>query len=137
MRWDRFTVMSQEAFQAAQSKAEELGHQQLMPEHLLWALLTQEGNIVPEVLAKVGVNADRLSQETGQALERLPKVQGAGEVFLSPALRQVMDGARQEAEKLKDEYISTEHLLLAMLKDRSSEGGRLLEKRFRAGGIQD
>jgi len=128
MRWDRFTVMSQEAFQAAQSKAEELGHQQLMPEHLLWALLTQEGNIVPEVLAKVGVNADRLSQETGRALERLPKVQGAGEVFLSPALRQVMDGARQEAEKLKDEYISTEHLLLAMLKDRSGEAGRLLDK---------
>ena len=126
MRWDRFTVMSQEAFQAAQSKAEELGHQQLMPEHLLWALLTQEGNVVPEVLAKMGVGVDRLLRETGEALGRLPKVQGAGEVFLSPTLRQVMDGARQEAEKLKDEYISTEHLLLAMLKDRSSEAGRLL-----------
>ncbi len=128
MRWDRFTVLSQEAFQAAQSKAEELGHQQLMPEHLLWSLLTLEGNIVPEVLAKVGVNVDRLLQETERALERLPKVQGAGEVFLSPALRQVMDGARREAEKLKDEYISTEHLLLAMLKDRSGEAGRLLEQ---------
>jgi len=128
MRWDRFTVMSQETFQAAQSKAEELGHQQLMPEHLLWALLTQEGNVVPDVLAKMGVNADRLRQETGQALERLPKVQGASEVFLSPELRRVMDGARQEAEKLKDEYVSTEHLFLAMLKDGSGEAGRLLEK---------
>ncbi len=128
MRWDRFTVMSQEAFQAAQSKAEELGHQQLTPEHLLWSLLTQEGNVVPEVLGKVGVNVDRLRQETGQALERLPKVQGAGEVFLSPALRQVMDGARQEAEKLKDEYVSTEHLLLAMLKGEAGEAGRLLER---------
>jgi ATP-dependent Clp protease ATP-binding subunit ClpB len=128
MKWDRFTVMSQEAFQAAQSKAEELGHQQLMPEHLLWSLLTQQGNIVPEVLGKVGVNVDRLRQETGQALERLPKVQGAGEVFLSPALRQVMDGARQEAAKLKDEYVSTEHLLLAMLKGEAGEAGRLLER---------
>jgi ATP-dependent Clp protease ATP-binding subunit ClpB len=126
MRWDQFTVMSQEAFQMAQSKAEELGHQQVRPEHLLLSFLDQEGNVVSDVLAKVGASPGRIRQEVERELERLPKVQGGGEVYLSQELRRLMDDARKEAEKLKDEYISTEHLLLAMLQDATGGVGRLL-----------
>jgi len=126
MRQDRFTVMSQEAFQAAQSKAEEMGHQDLRPEHLLWSFLAQDENIVVAVLTKVGANRAKIRQDLDRALERIPRVEG-GEVYLSPGLKQVMAGAQKEADKLKDEYISTEHLFLAMLKDRASEAARILE----------
>jgi len=125
MRWDKYTVMSQEAFQAAQSKAEELGHQQVQPEHLLWSFLTREENIVGSLLAKIGANRSKILGALERLLQKIPKVQGA-EVFLSSALRQIMSDAQKEADKLKDEYISTEHLFLAMLKDKSSEAGRIL-----------
>jgi ATP-dependent Clp protease ATP-binding subunit ClpB len=125
MRWDKYTVMSQEAFQAAQSKAEELGHQQVQPEHLLWSFLTREENIVGSLLAKIGANKSNILGALETSLQKMPKVQGA-EVFLSSALRQIMSDAQKEADKLKDEYISTEHLFLAMLKDKSSEAGRIL-----------
>ena len=126
MRQDRFTVMSQEAFQAAQSKAEEMGHQDVRPEHLLWSFLAQDENIVVAALTKIGANRAKVQQDLERALERIPRVQG-GEVYLSSSLRQVMSGAQKEADQLKDEYISTEHLFLAMLKDRSSEAARILE----------
>ena len=125
MRLDQFTVMSQEAFQAAQTKAEEMGHQEVHPEHLLWSFLVQEENIVAAVLTKIGTNRAKMREDLEQALERFPKVHG-GEVYLSSSLRQTMNEARKEADKLKDEYISTEHLFLAMLKDGSSEAARIL-----------
>ncbi|MGD0781315.1 MAG: ATP-dependent chaperone ClpB [Candidatus Aminicenantales bacterium] len=127
MRWERLTVMSQDAIQIAQRKAEELGHAEIGPEHLLWSFLTQEDNIVAALLAKIGVDRDRLRGELEKALSRKPKMQG-GETALSPALRAVMDQAEKEAEALKDEYISTEHLFLALLKDKSSDAARLLER---------
>jgi ATP-dependent Clp protease ATP-binding subunit ClpB len=119
--------MSQDAIQIAQRKAEELGHAEIGPEHLLWSFLTQEDNIVAALLAKIGVDRDRLRGELEKALSRKPKMQG-GETALSPALRAVMDQAEKEAEALKDEYISTEHLFLALLKDKSSDAARLLER---------
>jgi ATP-dependent Clp protease ATP-binding subunit ClpB len=127
MRWDKFTVMSQEAVQMAQSKAEELGHQQVQPEHLLWSFLTQEENIVGSLLAKIGANRSKILEELKTSLQKMPKVQGV-EVYLSSALRRIMSDAQKEADKLKDEYISTEHLFLAMLKDNSTEAGRILGK---------
>jgi ATP-dependent Clp protease ATP-binding subunit ClpB len=126
MRWDKFTVMSQEAFQLAQSKAEDLGHQEVRPEHLLWVFLSQEENVVLAVLAKLGANLAGIRQDLEEALAKIPKVHG-GEGYLSSSLRQVMNEAQKEADKLKDEYISTEHLLLAMLKDKSSQVSRILE----------
>lgn len=128
MRWDRFTVMSQEAFQAAQAKAEELGHQELRPEHLLWAFLNQEENIVNSILAKVGVNSRKILEDLKLALDRIPKVRGGGETYPSSSLRQIMSGAQKEADKLKDEYISTEHLLLAIIKEGESEGAAILRE---------
>jgi ATP-dependent Clp protease ATP-binding subunit ClpB len=132
MRWDKFTVMSQEAIQLAQSKAEELGHQEVRPEHLLWSFLGQKENIVVAVLVKLGANVEKIRDELENILARMPKVQG-GEVYLSSSLRQVLANAQKEADKLKDEYVSTEHLLLAMLKDKSSEASRVLE----ANGVRE
>lgn len=125
MRWDKFTVMSQEAFQLAQNKAQELGHQEIKPEHLLWSFLNQEENIVVSVLAKVGANRHKILAELETVLQKMPKVQG-GEVYLSSALRAIMNEAQKEADKLKDEYISTEHLFLALLKDKSSQASLIL-----------
>jgi ATP-dependent Clp protease ATP-binding subunit ClpB len=126
MRWEKMTVMSQDAFQMAQAKAEELEHQEIRPEHLLWSFLNQEENIVGAVLAKIGANKAKIQEELGKALLELPKVRG-GETYLSSATRQLVSEAQKEADKLKDEYISTEHLFLAMLKDRSSETARILK----------
>ena len=128
MKWDRFTVMSQEAFQLAQSKAEELGHQELKPEHLLWTFLNQEENIVNSVLTKIGVSASKILEDLESALSKIPKIKGGGEVYLSSSMRKIMNDAQKEADKLKDEYISTEHLFLAILKEDSSEASRLLKE---------
>ena len=128
MKWDKFTVMAQEAFQLAQSRAEELGHQELKPEHLLWAFLSQEENIVNSVLAKVGVSIPRVIQDLNSALDKMPKIKGAGEIYISSFMRKIMNDAQKEADKLKDEYISTEHLFLALLKEGSSEASRILRE---------
>ncbi len=134
MRWDQFTVMSQEAIQKAQARAEEKGHQEIRPEHLLAAFLDQDENIVNAILAKIGAPAAKIRADLEAALERLPQVQGGGaEAAMSPALRQVLDEARKIADGLKDEYISTEHLFLAMLKDGGGEAARLL----RANGVDE
>ncbi len=126
MKWDKFTVMAQEAFQLAQSRAEELGHQELKPEHLLRAFLSQEENIVNSVLAKVGVRIPRVIEDLNSALGKMPKIEGAGELYISSSMRKIMNDAQKEADKLKDEYISTEHLFLALLKEGSSEASRIL-----------
>ena len=95
MRWDQFTVMSQEAIQKAQGRAEEMGHQEIRPEHLLGSFLAQDENIVNAILAKIGAPAAKIRADVDAALARLPKVSGGGETSLSPALRQVLDAARR------------------------------------------
>lgn len=128
MMLDKFTVMSQEAFQLAQSRAEELGHQELKPEHLLWAFLNQEENIVISILAKIGVNSSKILEDLESTLDKIPKVKGGGEIYLSSSLRKIMNSAKKEADKFKDEYISTEHLFLAILKEGSCEASRILRE---------
>ncbi len=127
MKWDKYTVLSQEAFQQAQQKAEELGHQEIRPEHLLFAFLEQEENIVNSILAKIGISSAKIFEELKGVLAKMPKVEGGGEVYLSPPLRQIMNAAQKEAHKLKDDYISTEHLFLALLKEGTSDAGRILK----------
>jgi ATP-dependent Clp protease ATP-binding subunit ClpB len=117
--------MSQEALQAAQAKAEEMGHQEVWPEHLLWSFLGQEENVVNAVLTKLGVSPQKIRLELDRALDRLPKISG-GEVYIGAALRQLMNEAQKAADQLKDEYISTEHLFLAMLRDTASGAGIIL-----------
>ncbi len=128
MKWDKFTVMSQEAFQLAQSKAEELGHQELKPEHLLWTFLNQKENIVISVLAKIGASPSKIRSDLERTLDKIPKVEGGGEVYLSPSMRRIMNNAQKEANKLKDEFISTEHLFLVILKESSSDACRILRE---------
>jgi ATP-dependent Clp protease ATP-binding subunit ClpB len=113
MNLDRFTVKSQEALEAAQRLARDQGHQELQPEHLLAALLDVPEGTIAATLGKLGVARDDLARKTGAAVERLPRVQG-GSMYLGESLRGVLDRAEDAARRLKDEYISVEHLLVAM-----------------------
>ena len=126
MKWDKFTLMSQDAFQLARSKAEDLGHQEVTPEHLLWAFLEQKENVVQSVLSKIGVRPSEIKSDLETSLGKIPKVQGSGEVYLSSNLQQIMKNAQKEADKFKDEFISTEHLFLALFKDSSSRASKIL-----------
>ena len=113
IRFDRYTVKSQEALERAQRMAREAGHQELRPEHVLAALLEDPEGIVPAVLQKLGVERARLAAEVQQSLKQVPRVQG-GSIYPSDSLRAAFDRAEQEAERLKDEYVSVEHLMLAI-----------------------
>ncbi len=113
MRMERFTVKSQEAVERMQRLARERGHQTLEPEHLLAALLAEPEGITAATLERLGVARDALARETEAALARLPRVQG-GSMLLGDALRGVLERAESESERLKDEFVSVEHLLLAL-----------------------
>ena len=114
IRFDKFTLKSQEALQAAQSHAQEKGNPQLAPEHLLWALVQQKEGVVLPVLQKLGANVQVLATDLSQAVAKLPQVQNQAEVHLSPGLNRVLEDAQKEADQFKDEYVSTEHLLIAL-----------------------
>ena len=116
-RFDKLTVKSQEAVQQAQSEAESRGHQQLLPLHLLRALLREEQGIVRPLLQKIGANVAQLESLVESELARLPKVSGGnGQVGASSVAMQVFDAAAQAAEQMKDQFVSTEHLLLGLTK---------------------
>ena len=129
MRWEKMTVMSQEALREAQSRAAGMGHPEVGPEHLLRSFLDQPENIVNAVLAKLGASAASVRADLDAALARRPKVSGGGEPRVSDALRRVLDGAERAADRLKDDYVSTEHILLAMLEGDAGEAGRVLAGR--------
>ncbi|HWP34608.1 MAG TPA: ATP-dependent chaperone ClpB [Thermodesulfobacteriota bacterium] len=128
MRLDRFTIKAQEAIQAAQAVAEGSGQQQIDVEHLLLALLEQTEGVVPAMLEKVGAAPAALAREVRAEIDRLPKVRGAAleQVYITPRLKRLFDDAFREAQALKDEYVSTEHLLLAMTEDQGA-AGRILK----------
>jgi ATP-dependent Clp protease ATP-binding subunit ClpB len=117
MNFNKFTIKSQEAVQNAQEIASSYGNQIIEPEHLLAALVQDSEGVVIPILQKLGANTNYLKIKVSETVERLPKVQGAGlgSQQISPALGQVFESAQKEAEQLKDEYISTEHLLLGLL----------------------
>ena len=126
IRPDKMTIKTQEALAAAQESASRRGHNAIEPEHLLLALLEQEGGMVTPVLQKIGVNTAHIAGKVEEALKKLPQVSGATQVYLSPALNGLLESAQKEADTLKDEFVSTEHLLLAAVKDKKGEAGRLL-----------
>ena len=127
-RFDKFTVKAQEALQATQDVAGRFGNQQLEPVHMLLALTEQSDGIVPAVLQRLGVTSGVLAAEAEQAIEKLPKVGGAGEHYLSPALKELLDQSFREAEPFKDEFVSTEHLLLALASRKNDPAGRILSR---------
>ncbi|MHB1021653.1 MAG: ATP-dependent chaperone ClpB [Acidobacteriaceae bacterium] len=115
IRWDKFTVKSQEAIQAASGLATDNGNPEVLPLHLMAALLEDKEGIVLPVLEKVGIPAEQLLSNLNQAIEKLPKVSGStGQPQMSAVLNKVLDQASKEAQNFKDEYVSTEHLLLAL-----------------------
>jgi ATP-dependent Clp protease ATP-binding subunit ClpB len=126
MRFDKLTIKSQEALSEAQSQATSRGHTEIQPAHLLRALLGQpEGSTIP-VLQKLGVPLQPLQNEIEQVLERAPKVTGGQQPQLSRALSRVLEAAFAEADALRDEYVSTEHLLLAIAADKADPAGQAL-----------
>jgi ATP-dependent Clp protease ATP-binding subunit ClpB len=119
IRWERLTVKSQEAVQAASAHAAENGNPEVLPVHLMAALLEDHEGVVLPVLEKVGVPVQQLLAGMNAAIEKLPKVQGSNaQPGMSGALQKVMEQAFKEAENFKDEYVSTEHLLLALAQEK-------------------
>ncbi|MGI5843739.1 MAG: ATP-dependent chaperone ClpB [Candidatus Xenobium sp.] len=129
MRMDRFTLKVQEALQAAQALAREHNHQALEPLHMLAALLDQEDGVVEPVLQKLGVSPQVLSGRVRSELERMPKVYGADAGSrLGGRLQQILEQAWSEADRLKDDYLSSEHVLLALATRTDDPAGRLLKE---------
>src|SRR2546426_1956250 len=126
MRLDKLTVKAQEALQAAQSKADQHNHQAIEPEHLLSALLEQREGVVGPVLAKLGARPEAIQRELETALGKLPAVKGGSGHYLGDRAQKTLERAQKEAERLKDEYVSTEHLLLAPAQDRGGAPRRTL-----------
>jgi ATP-dependent Clp protease ATP-binding subunit ClpB len=128
---NRFTEKLQEAIRSAQSKAVRYGHQQIDVEHLLAALLEQEGGLASSILGKSGVQTEPLLRRIESELDRLPKVSGStggpDQVYVTSRLNKLLTRAEDEAGKLKDEYISVEHVLLAALHDNGAAGKLLKE----------
>ena len=127
MRLERFTLRGQEAIQSAIEAAERNQHQQVEPEHLLLAMLEQPEGVVRPLLGKLGANLQVILNDLQAAIARLPKVQGGSQYF-SPRITQVFQAAQKEAEQMQDEYVSTEHLLLAVTAEKDGAAGRLLRQ---------
>ena len=133
MRFDKFTFKAQEAIQQAQKLAEEREHQAIDVEHLLLALVCQAEGVVQPILRKMGVDPRQVALRVTEELKRVPRVSGfsAGQAYITPRLEKVLSAALTEAEHLKDEYVSTEHLLLAI----ADEGGGAVGKVLREVGL--
>jgi ATP-dependent Clp protease ATP-binding subunit ClpB len=114
MRFEKFTIKSQELIQNAQALASQHNHQQIEPEHLLGAMLAKGDNMAPAMLRKIGVCLDDIRRDVDEAIAKLPGVTGGGERYPSPGTQRVMEAAFAEASKMKDEFVSIEHLLLAL-----------------------
>jgi ATP-dependent Clp protease ATP-binding subunit ClpB len=128
LRFDKFTIKAQEAVQAAESIATKYNHPSLDPEHLLQALLEQKDGVIPPLLDRLGVSTAQLRGELEKTLTTTPKVYGeSAQLHLSPQLGRVLHRAQDEANQLKDEFVSTEHLFLAMIEG-GGETGKMLHK---------
>ena len=127
MRFDKFTIKSQELIQNAQATASNLNNQQIEPEHLLGAMLHEKEGIARSILRKLGVSPEGVYRETAMAIDKLPKVSGVSETYLSPRTKKILDSAFSEASKMKDEYVSIEHILLAVCDEKEGEASRILK----------
>ncbi|MDP2862751.1 MAG: ATP-dependent chaperone ClpB [Desulfobacterales bacterium] len=128
MRFDKFTIKAQEVIQNAHSMASLNNNQQIEPEHLISAMLSEQEGIVRAMLNKLGASSDSVAKEIALSIDRLPKVRGAGETSISLRTKSVLDSAFSEASKMKDEYVSTEHILLAISDDHAGEASKILKR---------
>ncbi len=131
MRFDRFTERAQEAAQRAAEIIQRYGHNQIDTEHILLALIEQPEGLVPQILEILKIDIPQLTDRLDYVLRTSPKANifggGAGQIFITPRVKRIVDLANQEANRLKDEYISTEHLFLAILSERNTPAGRMLD----------
>ena len=130
MRFDRFTERAQDAAVRAYEILQRYGHNQVDTEHMLLALLEQPDGVIPQMLEKMNVDQDAMREDLDQVLRASPKAAiyggGAGQVFITPRVKRVVDLANEEANRLKDDFISTEHLFLAILSERRTAVARIL-----------
>ncbi len=131
MRFDRFTERAQEAAQRAAEIIQRYGHNQIDTEHILLALIEQPEGVISQLLEILKIEAENFKERLDYILRTSPKANifggGAGQVFITPRVKRIIDQANQEANRLKDEYISTEHIFLAILGERNTPAARLLE----------
>ncbi len=131
MRFDRFTERAQEAAQRAAEIIQRYGHNQIDTEHMLLALIEQPQGVIPQILELLKVDSGALVERLDYILRTSPKANifgsGAGQIFITPRVKRIIDLANEEASRLKDEYISTEHIFLAILSERNTPAARLLE----------
>jgi ATP-dependent Clp protease ATP-binding subunit ClpB len=128
MRTDKLTTKAQEALQQAQALAERRGHQELTPEHLLAALLTQEQGVVPALLRKIGVDLAPVQANVDSALDAQPQVRGSSaDLYVGRRLKTLLEDAEEQSKGFKDEYVSSEHLLLALVAKDHGAASRALK----------
>ncbi len=125
MRFDRFTIRGQEAVQEAITLAEKGQNQQVEPEHILAVMLEQKEGVVKPILGKIGANAQTIETEVDAAIAKFPKVSG-GQQYFSSRTNTLFQNAQKEAEKMQDEYLSTEHLLMSIADEKEGDAGRIL-----------
>jgi ATP-dependent Clp protease ATP-binding subunit ClpB len=126
MRLDKFTLKAQEALQGAQELARRLNHPQIEPAHLLRTLLAQEDGLIRPLLKKMEIDPQVLIRGVDDLITRLPQVSGEAQIYVSPGLAKILDEAQKKAGQMRDEYVSTEHIFLALVEDKGSDTGRLL-----------
>jgi ATP-dependent Clp protease ATP-binding subunit ClpC len=130
-RFDRFTERAQEAAQRAAEVIQRYGHNQIDTEHILLAMIEQPQGVIPQLLELLKIDANALAERLDYILRTSPKASifggGAGQIFITPRVKRIIDLANEEANRMKDEYISTEHLFLAILSERNTPAARLLE----------
>jgi len=130
MRFDKFTLKAQEAIEGSQNIADKYQNQQIEPEHLLLAMIEQPDGIVVPIFQKLGANPKNIIQDLVTEISRFPKITGAAlqQHYISPRLNQVFNQALKEAERLHDEYVSTEHLLISISEDKQGQAGAILNR---------
>jgi len=128
MNWDKLTIKAQEAISEAQKKAESSRHQMIENEHLLFALISQKDGIIKPILNKLGANPGVILSQVEEELKKIPTVEGMVQIYISPGLKKAIDIAFSEAERLKDEYISTEHLLIGIAETKEGKGYKILNQ---------
>ncbi len=131
MRFDRFTERAQEAAQRAAEIIQRYGHNQIDTEHILLALIEQPDGVIGQLLEILKIDSENLKERLDYILRTSPKANifggGTGQIFITPRVKRIIDLANEEANRLKDEYISTEHIFLAILSEKSTPAARLLE----------
>ncbi len=128
IRFDRFTIKAQEAFQEAQTIALDRGQQQLEVEHLLLALINQKEGLTLQLLQKLGANTGGIISQLEEEIDKLPRVEGPGQIYMSTRLNNAAEAAFNEMKNLRDEYLSTEHLLLAIADEKHGISARILKE---------